>query len=106
VSEIEALAEATIRPEQPKTETVAEIRVLDNAVEILFPERREDFRELVRFKLGYTWTEPCWKRELKSVNGSPADRAAEAHLWVLKSRFSGLGTGTTTRAGTPEKGTR
>ena len=35
----EALAEATIRPESPKTETIAEIRILQNAVEVIFPEK-------------------------------------------------------------------
>src|SRR5690606_18459252 len=41
--------EATVRPADPKTETVAEIHSLGNVIEVEFLELREDFRRLVRF---------------------------------------------------------
>lgn len=86
-AEIDAKAEATVRPESPLTETVAEIKVLENAIEVHFPERREDFRELVRFKLGYTWTETRWRRDLKITNGTVTDRAVELGNSLLAAGF-------------------
>ncbi len=83
----EALIEATVRPEKPITETVAEIRAGDKFVEVIFPEKREDFRQLVRFKLGYKWTETRWRRDLKPINGTPHDRAAELGNCLLAAGF-------------------
>jgi len=83
----EALAEATIRPESPLTETVAEIRARENSVEIVFPEKREDFWKLVKKQLGYDWSGSTWKRVLSDTNGTPADRAAEAGNRFLAAGF-------------------
>lgn len=76
---IEAKAEATIRPESPITETVAEIRPTETAVEISFPEKRRDFREIVKEKLYMRWDydRGCWTREISYRTGTAADRAAE-----------------------------
>lgn len=82
----EAKIEATIRPEAPKTDLVAEIRPLDDAVEISFPERRDDFRELVKGQ-GYRWEDGCWQRKLYAKNGTPQDRAAEAGHRLLAAGF-------------------
>lgn len=71
------LAESTVRPENPKTETVAEIRILDDILEIRFPEKREDFRRLVREELKMIWSEG-WKRRIGFKQGTIEDRAAEA----------------------------
>ena len=86
IAEETACAEATIRPANPRTETVAEIRPGQKAVSIHFPEKREDFRELVRFQLGYTWNKDRWRREL-SFAGTPEDRAAEAGHKLLAAGF-------------------
>jgi hypothetical protein len=76
----EAKAEATVRPSEPVTETVAEILVGEQTVSILFPEKRESFRQLVK-KHGFSWQGDRWKRLLPSTAGSAADRAAEiGHL--------------------------
>ncbi|TEB13344.1 hypothetical protein [Pelotomaculum propionicicum] len=83
----EAKTEATVRPENPKTDLVAEIRSLDSAVEISFPERRDDFRELVR-GIGYRWESNCWRRKLSAKNGTPQDRAAEAGHRLLAAGFA------------------
>lgn len=83
----DALAEATVRPEHPVTETIAEIRVSEKSVEVIFPEKREDFRELVRFQLGYTWQEGRWTRQLIARNGTPEDRAAELGHVLLGAGF-------------------
>jgi hypothetical protein len=84
----EALAEATVRPPKPVTETVAEIRISGPVVEILFSEKREDFRQIVRFQLGYTWAETRWRRQIELINGTPEDRAAEAGNRLLAGGFS------------------
>lgn len=80
------LAAATIRPEQPITETVAEIRIVGNTVTIHFPEKRDDFREIVK-GLGYTWDNGRWARTIGTFNGPHADRAAEAGHTLLSNGF-------------------
>jgi len=82
----DAAVEATVRPENPVTETVAEIRALEDAIEVEFPERRDDFRELVK-KLKMEWSGKFWRRKLNSRNGTPADRAAEAGHRLLAAGF-------------------
>ncbi|MDD5486725.1 MAG: hypothetical protein PHW65_04145 [Dehalococcoidales bacterium] len=84
----ESKAEATVRPEEPKTETVAEIRPLENAIEISFPEKREDFREIVKKQLKMRWNGNCWARELRAKNGTAADRASEAGHLLLAAGFT------------------
>lgn len=88
-AEAEAKIEATVRPESPVTETVAEITVKEDIVEIHFPEKREDFRELVRFKLGYSWdkNKTAWSRRIGIKTGSSQDRAAEAGNKLLAAGF-------------------
>lgn len=83
----EARVEATIRPEEPVTETVAEIRALDDAVEIDFPERRDDFWEIVKKQLKMEWTGKFWRRKLNNKNGTPIDRVAEAGHRLLAAGF-------------------
>lgn len=85
---VDALAEATVRPETPVTDAVTEIRATADAVEIRLPEKREDFRQIVRFELGYTWTDGVWRRKLNpAINGTSADRAAEAGHHLLAAGF-------------------
>lgn len=84
----EALAEATIRPESPKTETIAEIRILQNAVEVIFPEKRDDFWQIIKKQLHFEWSGSSWKRTIKTNNGTPADRAAEVGHKLLAAGFS------------------
>lgn len=84
---IEAKAEATVRPEKPKTETVAEIRVTGQNIGVLFPEKREDFRKLMH-DLRYHWAEILWERTIKPYLGEVADRAAEVGHRLLAAGFS------------------
>lgn len=86
-SALDAKAEATVRPESPLTETVAEIRIQEKSVEIVFPEKREDFWEIVKKQLGYTWSGSAWKRALGVTTGTPAERAAEAGNRLLTAGF-------------------
>lgn len=84
--ELDAAAEATVRPETPATETVAEIKAADNKVTVKFPEKREDFRLLIK-QHGFTWTGDSWTRQLNTRNGNQQDRAAEIGHILLGSGF-------------------
>lgn len=83
---LEAKAEATIRPDQPMTDTVAEIRVTGPSLEVDFPERNEDFRKLIRYGLGYSWSGSFWKRKTGAF-GTPENRAAETGHRLLAAGF-------------------
>lgn len=83
----QAKIEATVRPKEPVTETVAEIKVLDNTVEVSFPERRDDFWQIIKKQLKYEWFGNCWRRELSALNGTAADRAAETGHRLLAAGF-------------------
>ncbi len=76
----ETKAEATVRPCSPVTETVAEIRPTETAIEISFPEKRRDFREIMKKRLRMEWDydSQCWRRKISYSTGTAVDRAAEA----------------------------
>lgn len=82
-----AKAEATLRPQNPVTETVAEITIRDLEVDVLFPEKRLDFWEIVKKDLGYTWKDGRWSRTLGLEHNSLADMAAELGNKLLCSGF-------------------
>jgi hypothetical protein len=83
-----ATAEATVRPETPITETVAEIRVNGNVLEVYFPEKREDFWQIIKKQLRFEWSGLCWKRAVSTVpGGTPQDRAAETGNVLLAKGF-------------------
>lgn len=75
----EAKAEATVRPTETVTENVAEIAYKNDKIEISFPEKREDFREVVK-GLRFTWDSDkrTWTRRINKFNGPIKDRIAEA----------------------------
>ncbi|MFB5269319.1 hypothetical protein ACE41H_21390 [Paenibacillus enshidis] len=75
-----------IRPESPVTETVVMIRRVSKTIEAHFPEKRDDFKELVK-GMGYRWNEGRWARILITLNGSPEDRAAELAHRLLAAGF-------------------
>lgn len=83
----DAKAEATIRPEQPKTETVAEIHIAGNELQIAFPEKHEDFRLLMRNTLSMQWKDGYWGRLIGAMQGSPDDRLVEAGHRLLAAGF-------------------
>lgn len=82
-----AKAEATVRPDKPRTETVAEVRIAGNTIEVVFPEKRDDFREIIRFQMRFRWAGTCWRRQIGQFNGAVADRAAEVGHCLLAARF-------------------
>lgn len=85
-SAVDTLAESTVRPENPITETVAEVRILDDILEIRFPEKRDSFREIVKSEFKMVWFDG-WKRRINIKNGTIEDRAAEAGNRLLHAGF-------------------
>lgn len=75
-----------VRPEEPVTESPATIRVVESVVEAHLPEKRDDFREIVR-RLGLEWGDGRWYRKLIARNGAPGDRAAELAHHLLAAGF-------------------
>ncbi|MHB8292104.1 MAG: hypothetical protein ACYDEG_06535 [bacterium] len=82
----EAEIEATVRPENPKTETVATIKALEDTVEVLFFEKRDDFREIIK-NSGFSWKNGSWERKITIITGASKDRAAEVGNILLLNRF-------------------
>lgn len=73
---------SVVRPAVPLTPTICRLFVRKTQVQLLFPEKREDFRDCVK-PMGYEWVNPYW---LKSVDTEDlrVDRAAEiAHCLLL-----------------------
>ncbi len=64
-----------IRPEKFVSRTIARISITQTAVSVNFPEKRDDFREVVK-GLGYAWDESAWVKLVKNWTGA-ANRAAE-----------------------------
>lgn len=86
-AEAEALAEATVLPADEVAATVAEIRAGERTVSILFPEKRDDFREIVKAR-GFEWQQNAWARKIDpATHGTVADRAAEMGHRLLAAGF-------------------
>lgn len=77
-----------ISPSKPVTKIVARININSdgNIVYVYFPEKRDDFRALMK-SLGYIWQYPYWQREIKSWTGDVLDRAAELGHHLLANNF-------------------
>lgn len=69
--------ESTLRPEEQKTATVAEVRVLKNRIEI-HSDKDQLVIDAVK-QLGYRWDpdKKIWYFKLHSMTGTATDRAAE-----------------------------
>lgn len=84
----DAQAEATMRPaREVVTESVTEIRVVGAGIEAAMPEKRDDFREIVKRELRLRWTGRCWRREIPATAGTPIDRAVELACRLLAEGF-------------------
>lgn len=76
-----------MRPEKPpRTETIATVSIAGNAVRVHFPEKREDFGDVVK-AFDCHWSPPYWQRDMDKLSGSVADRAAELCRRLLDARF-------------------
>lgn len=83
----DAQLEATVRPENPLTETPAEIRIAKDKLQIVFPEKRDDLRLVLKDKLQMRWEDGCWQREITWMSGPIGERAAEAGCMLLAAGF-------------------
>lgn len=72
---------SVIRPENVKAKTICRMSASDSQIKLLFPEKREDFRLIVKC-LGYIWSNPFWVKRVEPKN--VVDRCAEiAHRLLL-----------------------
>lgn len=85
--EKEAKADATIRPTTPKTETIAEISSVGNSVLVRFPEKRQDFWELIKKEMDYRWNGNAWVLNINTVTGPVEERIVEAGVRILAGGF-------------------
>lgn len=76
-----------IRPATVKTETVARVVIKDNTLNVIFPEKRDDFKAVIKDKCGFRWNGECWQRHIAALNGSIADRTAEVGHQLLAAGF-------------------
>lgn len=80
----EKIQPVLIRPRQTLTETICRVLIVDRYVRLFFPEKRDDFRELVK-RLRYGW-DGCWERKF-SESVDIIDRAAEIANELLLGGF-------------------
>jgi hypothetical protein len=73
--------ETTVRPETSKTATIAEITVVEKSVHVNFPEKRDDFYNLIK-GLGFKWAHVWYKKPLNQI-----DCAAETGHILLANGF-------------------
>jgi hypothetical protein len=83
----EAKIEATVRPDTPLTETVAEIRIIADHIEVKFPEKREDFWRIIKRGSGFSWHDTHWQRTITKFSGPIEHRAAEIGRKLLAANF-------------------
>lgn len=73
-----------IRPRQTLTDTVCRVLIVSDSVRLFFPEKRDDFRDLVN-RFQYRW-DACWERKF-SASVDIVDRAAEIANEILLAGF-------------------
>ncbi len=76
----------TLRPETAVSETIAVVATTADSVAVSFPERRDDFRAVVKGR-GFAWTDGRWLRKIGPTTGTSEDRAAEVANALLTAGF-------------------
>lgn len=76
------VAPTTIRPKKSNYITIARVSVQGTIVRVLFPEKLDVFRSVVK-TLRYEWVKPYWSRQFKQEN-MVCDRAAELCYRILE----------------------
>lgn len=72
-----------VRPADFLTRSIARVTSVDNAIRVYFPERRDDFRDVVK-RLCYHWDKPYWE---KKVREEKQDRMSELVRDLLAAGF-------------------
>lgn len=80
----EKIQPVLIRPRKTETETICRVVIAGRHVRLFFPEKRDDFRDLVK-RFRYGW-EGCWERKF-SESIDIVDRAAEIANELLLAGF-------------------
>jgi hypothetical protein len=80
----ERIQPVLIRPPKTETNTICRVLIVDRHVRLFFPEKRDDFRDLVK-RLRYGW-DGCWERKF-SESVDIVDRAAEIANELLLAGF-------------------
>lgn len=80
----EKIQPVLIRPPKTETDTICRVVISGLFVRLFFPEKRDDFREVVR-RFRYGW-EGCWERKF-SESVDIVDRAAEIANEILLGGF-------------------
>lgn len=75
-----------LKSAEPVTNVVATVIIDCDAVRVLFPEKRDDFRTAIK-SLGYRWNSVCWLKPTSFMTGSGVDRAAEAARYLVGEGF-------------------
>nr|DAP00352.1 MAG TPA: hypothetical protein [Caudoviricetes sp.] len=75
-----------IRPQNAITETIAKIKIEGNILRVIFPERVEKFRQILKSK-DFQWDGASWYREIGMKAGKIEDRAAEIGNLLLNEGF-------------------
>jgi hypothetical protein len=76
------VAPSTIKPKNLTTITIARVSIQGAIIRVLFPEKLEEFRSVVK-SLRYEWVNPYWARQFKQEN-VVCDRAAELCYRILE----------------------
>lgn len=80
------MEEMTLRPSEPVTDLVTEIRLQVDSITAKLPEKNEEFRLLLR-GLRFEWVSGRWTRKIVETKGSMHDRAAELGIKLLAAGF-------------------
>lgn len=80
----EILAQATVYPKSCEQKVVAEIKIKNDKVSVLY-EKNEDFISIVK-SLGYKW-DGIWEKKIKETTGTAEERAAELGNKLLNKGF-------------------
>lgn len=75
-----------IRPIETKTETICRITIVGQEIQLIFPERRDDFAALVK-RFRFIFPNGCWSRVIPK-SADILDRAAEIGNELLCAGFS------------------
>lgn len=78
-----------LRPEKPVTETVATIKLEGKLLTASLTEKREDFRQIVKFQCNMDFDYPSrrWFRKINQFAGEPRQRTVELCHRLLAANF-------------------
>lgn len=74
-----------LRPKSVCTETIARIGYANGLIGVFFPEKMEEFRQIIKIRCGYSWEGWRWERKVGEKNAG--DRMAEVAYRLLEAGF-------------------